>query len=203
MPSGWVVLMKGVSGVPGDLWQLWSGTGTANENIPQAQSLTNQYPGHYKPPIANEWSACKFERVRVGEKNQSVCFLTPSISPLMHVSHHYLCAYPYVSRQRFSDWSIQSDIFCLFYHGYRKKKSFITEKILRHLNVDAESLSSQEVFVLWAQVKVAVYSEGVEKGNIVFNVLNSGKNDWFRPENVISSTWNDLPSTATSFSMPG
>ncbi|XP_025115703.1 uncharacterized protein LOC112577008 [Pomacea canaliculata] len=114
MPSGWVVLMKGVSGVPGDLWQLWSGTGTANENIPQAQSLTNQYPGHYKPPIANEWSACKFERV-----------------------------------------------------------------------------------------KVAVYSEGVEKGNIVFNVLNSGKNDWFRPENVISSTWNDLPSTASSFSMPG
>lgn len=124
MPSGWVVLMKGVSGVPGDLWQLWSGTGTANENIPQAQSLTNQYPGHYKPPIANEWSACKFERVRIRGKKQCLFFDT-SISPFMHVNHHYLCAYLYTSvfvrRRRFSDWSIQSDIFCLFYHGSRKK----------------------------------------------------------------------------------
>ena len=60
---GWLLLMKGVSGVPGDLWHLWSTTATANENVTQAQYLTNQYRGHYKPQIANEWDVCQFERV--------------------------------------------------------------------------------------------------------------------------------------------
>ncbi|XP_070207007.1 uncharacterized protein [Littorina saxatilis] len=109
---GWVVLMKGVSGVPGDLWRLWSTPNTANANVPQAQYLTNQYPGHYKPQVANEWSQCQFDKV-----------------------------------------------------------------------------------------KVAILSNGVEKANIIFDVRNSGKNDWFKPANVISSTFNDLPKAAENFIM--
>ena len=62
--------MKGVAGIPGDLWQLWSTTSTANENVPQAQYLTNQYPGHYKPAITNQWNLCQFEKVIC------VCFLS-------------------------------------------------------------------------------------------------------------------------------
>ena len=51
------------------------------------------------------------------------------------------------------------------------------------------------------QVKVAILTNGQERANIIFDVRNSGKNDWFRPENVISSTFNDLPTTAGSFGM--
>ena len=51
------------------------------------------------------------------------------------------------------------------------------------------------------QVKVAILRNGEEKANIIFDVRNSGKNDWFRPENVISSTFNDLPITPGSFGM--
>lgn len=58
--------MKGVAGVPGDLWHLWSTTSTASENVPQAQYLTNQYPGHYKPAITNQWNLCQFEKVPCG-----------------------------------------------------------------------------------------------------------------------------------------
>ncbi|KAK7491403.1 hypothetical protein BaRGS_00017381, partial [Batillaria attramentaria] len=107
---GWVVLMKGVKGVPGDLWKLWSGTNTSNENVPQAQYLTNQYPGNYKSPYANSWGTCRFE-----------------------------------------------------------------------------------------QVKVAIYSGGQEKANIIFDVRSASKNDWFRPDNVVSSTWNVLPQTSDQF----
>lgn len=56
-------MMKGVSGVPGDLYTLWSGTGTANENVPEAMYLTNQYPGHYKPDISNYWSSMCIDKV--------------------------------------------------------------------------------------------------------------------------------------------
>lgn len=61
--SGWLLLLKGVAGVPGDLWQLWSSNQTANENVTQAQYLTNQYPGHYKPEIANKLDLCQFDKV--------------------------------------------------------------------------------------------------------------------------------------------
>lgn len=61
---GWILLMKGVSGVPGDLYQLWSNTAiTANPNVPAAQSLTDDFLGHYKPEIANYWQMCSFDRV--------------------------------------------------------------------------------------------------------------------------------------------
>ncbi|KAL8616408.1 hypothetical protein ACOMHN_032262 [Nucella lapillus] len=109
---GWLVLLKGVAGVTGDLWHLWNTTSVANQNVPQAQYLTNQYPGHYKPAIANQWDSCRFERV-----------------------------------------------------------------------------------------KVAILSGGIEKANIIFNVRNQGKNDWFKPENIVSSTFNDLPTTAGSFAI--
>lgn len=60
---GWNILMKGVSGVPGDLYQIWSGTGTMNTNIPQAQYLTSQYKGHYKPDLSNHWSQLCVDKV--------------------------------------------------------------------------------------------------------------------------------------------
>jgi len=81
--------------------------------VPQAQYLTNQYPGNYKPAISNQWDLCQFEKM-----------------------------------------------------------------------------------------KVSIFNEGVEKANIPFDVRNSGKNDWFKPENVISSTFTDLPTALDTFNMP-
>ena len=63
------------------------------------------------------------------------------------------------------------------------------------------SLPTPFVCVVVLQVKVAILRNGEEKANIIFDVRNSGKNDWFRPENVISSTFNDLPITPGSFGM--
>jgi len=57
-------MMKGVSGVPGDLYNLWSGTGTSNENVPEAMYLTNQYMGHYKPDLSNYWQDFCIDKVR-------------------------------------------------------------------------------------------------------------------------------------------
>ncbi|XP_067652673.1 mucin-2-like [Haliotis asinina] len=63
--QGWIILMKGVAGVPGDLYQLWSGSGTSNQYNPKAMDLTNNFKGHYKPNIANQWDQCKFDQVKL------------------------------------------------------------------------------------------------------------------------------------------
>ena len=42
------------------------------------------------------------------------------------------------------------------------------------------------------QVMVGIYNNGVEKANIIFDARNSDKMNWFRPERIISSTWNDI-----------
>lgn len=60
---GWVLLLKGVSGAPGDLWQLWESPNTANTDRPAAQRLTSEYLGHYKPDITNHLDSCDFDRV--------------------------------------------------------------------------------------------------------------------------------------------
>ncbi len=60
-----MIMLKGVAGVPGDLYNLWSGSGTSNENVPQAMYLTNQYKGHYKPDLSNYWSSLCIDKVGI------------------------------------------------------------------------------------------------------------------------------------------
>lgn len=62
--------MKGVTGVtnfpPGvtDLFGLWNSTKTINENQPGANSLTPNFPGHYKPDLSNNWPSLCLDKVR-------------------------------------------------------------------------------------------------------------------------------------------
>ena len=56
-------MMKGVAGVPGNLYQLWNGRNTINANVPQAMYLTSQYPGHYKPDTSNHWRDLCIDKV--------------------------------------------------------------------------------------------------------------------------------------------
>lgn len=41
---------------------------------------------------------------------------------------------------------------------------------------------------------VAVYNNGHQMANIVFDGRNTGHDDWFSPSRIISSTYNDLTS---------
>ena len=59
----WMILMKGVAGVPGDLYNLWSTSRTENQNVPEAIYLTSTYPGHYKPDLSNYWSSLCIDKV--------------------------------------------------------------------------------------------------------------------------------------------
>ncbi|KAL8559725.1 hypothetical protein ACOMHN_002258 [Nucella lapillus] len=42
------------------------------------------------------------------------------------------------------------------------------------------------------QVKVAVWNEGQEKANIIFDARNADKMSWFQPQRIISSTYTDI-----------
>ncbi|KAK3591361.1 hypothetical protein CHS0354_040323 [Potamilus streckersoni] len=114
-PNNWIIMMKGVAGAPGDLYQLWSGPGTSNTNVPEAMYLTSTYNGHYKPDLSNHWND--------------------------------LC-------------------------------------------ID--------------KVKVAIFNNGLEKANIIFDARGADKNSWFSPDRVISSTWADIKNAPKNlFSMLG
>jgi len=45
-------------------------------------------------------------------------------------------------------------------------------------------------------VKVAIYNNGIEKANIIFNATGADKNSWFTNDRIISSTYTDIKSTA-------
>ncbi|CAC5382849.1 unnamed protein product [Mytilus coruscus] len=68
-PKGYVLLMKGVTGVgtypPGitDLFELWNSTKTINEFKPGANSLTPNFPGHYKPILSNNWPGLCLDKI--------------------------------------------------------------------------------------------------------------------------------------------
>ncbi|XP_071172213.1 uncharacterized protein [Mytilus edulis] len=70
-PNGYVLLMKGVTGVgtypPGvtDLFGLWNSTKTINEFNLEARALTPNFPGHYKPILSNNWTFLCLDKVRV------------------------------------------------------------------------------------------------------------------------------------------
>ncbi|CAG2255707.1 unnamed protein product [Mytilus edulis] len=70
-PNGYVLLMKGVTGVgtypPGvtDLFGLWNSTKTINEFQQEARALTPNFPGHYKPILSNNWTFLCLDKVRV------------------------------------------------------------------------------------------------------------------------------------------
>lgn len=49
------------------------------------------------------------------------------------------------------------------------------------------------------QVKVAIYNNGVEKANIVFNAVGADKNNWFDKSRVISSTYTDIQNAPSEF----
>ncbi|XP_071091876.1 uncharacterized protein [Haliotis cracherodii] len=70
--TGWTILMKGVAGVPGDLYQLWASPNTASANVPSAQYLTSTYPHSYKPDLSNHWNDCNFDHIKVGIFNNGV-----------------------------------------------------------------------------------------------------------------------------------
>jgi hypothetical protein len=60
--TGYMTLMKGVAGVPGDLYQIWTSPATMNANNPQAMYLTNQFKGHYKTDLS-QWNRMCLDRV--------------------------------------------------------------------------------------------------------------------------------------------
>jgi len=64
--------MKGVAGVPGNLYNLWNSQNTMNPNVPEAMYLTNTYQGHYKPDLSNYWSSLCIDKVKVGIFNNGV-----------------------------------------------------------------------------------------------------------------------------------
>ena len=70
--SSWLLLMKGVANVSGDLYALWSHQGGLNQNNPLANHLTAQYPGHYKSYLADNFGSCNFEKVRVSIWNEGL-----------------------------------------------------------------------------------------------------------------------------------
>ncbi|XP_076470008.1 uncharacterized protein LOC143300296 [Babylonia areolata] len=49
------------------------------------------------------------------------------------------------------------------------------------------------------QIKVAVWNEGQEKANIIFDARNTDKMSWFDPQRIISSTYNDLRGASFNF----
>lgn len=58
------MLLKGVAGAPGpDLYQLWYSGQTLNPNVPQIQTHTASYNGHYKPDYSNHWQDLCIDQV--------------------------------------------------------------------------------------------------------------------------------------------
>jgi hypothetical protein len=57
------------------------------------------------------------------------------------------------------------------------------------------------MFDFCVQMKVSIFSGGEEKANIIFDVTGMGRDNWFRPENVVSSTFTGLPTTGSSFTI--
>ncbi|WAR12449.1 CSP-like protein, partial [Mya arenaria] len=68
----WMIMMKGVAGVPGDLYSLWNSGQTANPNVPEAMYLTATYPGHYKPDLSNYWDSLCIDKVKVAIFNGGI-----------------------------------------------------------------------------------------------------------------------------------
>lgn len=60
--AGYTTLMKGVAGVPGDMYQIWTSPATMNTNNPQAMYLTNTFKGHYKTDLS-QWNSMCLDRV--------------------------------------------------------------------------------------------------------------------------------------------
>ena len=63
LPAGETLLLKGVAGAPGDLWNLWSSPNTANTNVPAAQTLDSGFAAHFKSALANRLDTCDFDKV--------------------------------------------------------------------------------------------------------------------------------------------
>nr|XP_034338852.1 uncharacterized protein LOC117693035 [Crassostrea gigas] len=63
-PTGYTTLMKGVAGVPGDMYQIWTSPATMNANNQQAMYLTNTFKGHYKTDLS-QWNSMCLDRIRV------------------------------------------------------------------------------------------------------------------------------------------
>ena len=53
--------------------------------------------------------------------------------------------------------------------------------------------------ILFYQVKVAIYNNGVEKANIVFNAIGANKDNWFDKSRIISSTYTDIMNAPKEF----
>ena len=52
----WHLVFRAVSGVPDpDPYDLWVSDLSFNDNIPEAQELTNKFKGHYKSKTALLW----------------------------------------------------------------------------------------------------------------------------------------------------
>ena len=56
-----------------------------------------------------------------------------------------------------------------------------------------------ETTFFFPQVKVAIYNNGVEKANIVFNAIGANKDSWFDKSRIISSTYTDIQNAPKEF----
>ena len=78
---------------------------------------------------------------------------------------------------------------------FRENPAAITVSIIVKLN-------NFNGFVV-VQIKVAVYNNGVEKANVIFDGHNTGRDNWFDPNRIISSTFSDIRSQQQFLQMAG
>ena len=55
------------------------------------------------------------------------------------------------------------------------------------------------MFVYLLQVKVAVYKDGAEKFNMVFNTAGTTKMSWFSAKNLVSSSYTDIKTSPINY----
>lgn len=63
MSPGWTMVFKVVSGVPTDIYQLWTSADSFNENKTEALTVNSSFRGHYKNRFVQNWQTTKPKEV--------------------------------------------------------------------------------------------------------------------------------------------
>ena len=57
--------------------------------------------------------------------------------------------------------------------------------------------------LLWFQIKLSFFKNNVEKAYVVFNAQGKTKTTWFKCNNILYSSYPDLPDTTLTEECPG
>jgi len=63
--GGWTMVFKVVSGIPADIYQLWTSADSLNENKTEALNVNSSVKGHYKNRFVQNWQTAKPNEARV------------------------------------------------------------------------------------------------------------------------------------------